>query len=413
MNARRAALSALIDIAEEGAYANLRLAELNRDISGKDRAFICAAVYTALDHLYYIDVCLITLAKRQKRVVRNLLRLAAAEILYMRTPARAAVNEYVSLSREVGKAASCDLVNAVLRRLAMMAERNELPSLPSEAVEGLSMEFSCPRWIISEWIKTFGINTTREILSSKQTGLTLRAQQPFTTKELFDALNAEACVCTHGEHVTDALHVERGFSLAAHPLFISGKMTAQGEGSMAACHALGALSGKRVLDACAAPGGKSAYLYSLAHGDIDLTAWELHPHRAELTQRTFERLKVRAKIECRDAGVFDAAYEGAFDAVLLDVPCTGFLSARDNYKTEADAKALAGLQHKILSVCSAYVKTGGILLYSTCTLSKIENGEQVRRFLMENPFFALHSERQTLPNNKTGAFYWARMLREK
>ncbi|MCL2672101.1 MAG: hypothetical protein FWF10_08710 [Clostridiales bacterium] len=406
MSARRLALAVLIDVIEDGAYANLRLAELSGE--EPERAWIYAATWAVLENLYYIDTCLLALCARQKRVQRNILRLGAAELLYMRTPAHAAVSEAVRLCRETGKGASMGLVNAVLRKLARQAEEYMLPPLPAEAAARLSMQYACPAWILREWMADYGAARTEAMLAIRQEGLTLRAQYPYTTEELIAALDMPVA---RGAYDDNALHIRRGFALPAHPLFAAGKMTAQGEASMAVCRALGDLRGAKVLDACAAPGGKSAYLWSLAGGDIDLTAWELHPHRAALLDKTLARLHVRAKTACRDAAVPDGSLPERFDAVLLDVPCTGFLSARDNHKSEADADAIAGTQRRILQACAAYVKPGGRLLYATCTLSRRENGAQIAAFLGENAEYILEEEGQLLPDGRVSAFYHALLRR--
>lgn len=406
MSTRRIALSALTDIVEGGAYANLRLADLPYELPERERAWICAAVQTALEHLYYIDHCLAALCQRQKRVVRNILRLAAAELLYMRSPAHAAISEAVSLCRAVGKGASSGMANAVLRKLAAQAEQNALPPLPQDVAARLSMQFCCPEWVVREWIADYGAQKAEEMLSARQSGVTLRAQYPCTAEELIAALDMPI---QRGQYDANALYTKKGFTLPAHSLFAVGQMTAQGEGSMLACRALGDLRGKRVLDACAAPGGKSAYLWSLAGGDICLTAWELHAHRKLLLDKTLARLHVQAETECRDATKADDSLRESFDVVLLDVPCTGFLSARDNYKTEADASAIAQTQRRILSACAAYVKIGGTLLYSTCTLSRRENGAQIAAFLAQNAAFEREEERQLLPNGQVSAFYYAKL----
>ena len=168
---------------------------------------------------------------------------------------------------------------------------------------------------------------------------------------------------------------------------------------MAICRFMGDMRGKAVLDACCAPGGKSAYLWSLCHGDIQLNCWELHPHRLQLMQETFHRLGVQAQCRQQDASLPYLDYENAFDAVLLDVPCS-------------DVLALVRIQQQILDTCCRYVKPGGILVYATCTISLRENEEQIQHFLREHSEFSLVAERQLLPpEDGLGGFYMARMNR--
>ena len=186
---------------------------------------------------------------------------------------------------------------------------------------------------------------------------------------------------------------------------------------MAICRFLGDMRGKKVLDACAAPGGKSAYLWSLTEGHIDLTCWELHPHRVELMERAFARLHVQAKCEARDAS--QAPQDGApgYDAVLLDVPCSGLGLLREKpdvalHREAQDIDALCRTQAALLESCARLVHPGGALCYSTCTISLRENEQQVEAFLKAHGEYALEEQRQLLPQRDgTGGFYMARMKR--
>ena len=187
---------------------------------------------------------------------------------------------------------------------------------------------------------------------------------------------------------------------------------------MMICRAVPDPKGKRILDACAAPGGKTAYLASLTENEAYLTAWELHPHRKELLDNTLKRLNVTAKTECRDASIYDPAYRDVFDRVLLDVPCSGFGLLADKpdlrySRTEQDILSLVLLQKKILETCSGYVKPGGYLVYATCTISKRENRGQVDAFLSDHTGFELIYDRQLLPfTDRTDGFYYAVLKRK-
>ena len=242
----------------------------------------------------------------------------------------------------------------------------------------------------------------------------MRAQYPFTTEALKAALPVETVPCRLDPN---GLLLKDGFDLSNDPLFRDGCFTVQSEGAMLICRALGDVRNKTVLDACAAPGGKTAYLASLSENGAKLTAWELHPHRKALMDAAFARLHVNAETACLDASVFDPVYADAFDAVLLDVPCSGFGLLADKpdvrlHKTAETVDALVETQKAILSACSRYVRRGGVLVYATCTISKRENGAQVRAFLAANPGFALEEERQLLPSRDgTDGFYYARLRR--
>lgn len=412
LNVRRAALETLVKILEDGAYANLALKEAASSVSPKDVPFLYALVNETIARASYLDYVFSHFCKRQKRAVRNLLRMAGTELLYLNTPAHAAIDEAVKLCRAIRKQDSSGLLNAVLRRLDR--EREALPPLPERAVDRLSIYYGVPAFLVSEWIAAYGETETEAILAHPPLGTVVRAQYPFTTAELLAALPVPSLPCSHDPN---GLRLSTGFDLAHDRLFLSGKLAVQGEGAMLICRALGDVRGKRILDACAAPGGKSAYIASLSENTAVLTAWELHPHRCELMDKTFARLGVQALTECRNAAVFDPAYEDAFDAVLLDVPCSGFGLLQEKpdvrlHKDEAAVNALTVTQDAILDACCRYVRHGGILVYATCTIVKRENGERVRAFLKEHSDFSLAQERQLLPTRDgTDGFYYARLLR--
>ena len=407
---RRDALQVFMDIVEDGAYANLRLKEVRRET--REQAYVSFLVYTALEHLKWTDYMLAFYVKPQKKVVRNILRLGVAELFFMDTPDHAAVNGAVALTKECGKGAMASLVNAVLRR--MLRERDSLPPLPAEPVARLSIQYGCPEWIVGEWLERFGEAETIQLVSYAPPAMEIRAQYPFTNEELAAQLKVPF---SRGQVDDNCFRLGKSIPMASLDLFQEGKIAIQGEGAMAICRFLGDMRNKRVLDACAAPGGKSSYLWSLTEGNIDLTCWELHPHRVELMERTFARLHVQAKCEVRDASLIPEDAEPCFDAVLLDVPCSGLGLIREKpdvglHREESDVKALAKIQAALLESCSRLVVPGGTLCYSTCTISLRENEQQVEAFLKGHPGYVLEDQCQLLPQRDgTGGFYMARMKR--
>lgn len=388
---RRVALDAILDITERGAYANLCLKEALAGLSERDARFVSALVYTTLDHLLYIDFLIAHFAKgRLQPPIRGILRLGLAQALFMDVPARAACNESVELCKLIGKEKLTGYVNGVLR--AVLRSGDDLPPLPKEPVQRLSIKYSWPQWLVAEYLAQYGESFTEALLSAKAPSMTLRAQRPFTTVELEAELQARGLTFTRGALDDNALRLDKGLDIAHDPLFMEGKATVQSESAMLVCRIIEPKPGMRVLDACAAPGGKTAYLSHLMEGQGHIDAWEVHPHRVGLMERTFERLRVEnATPYVRDAAAYDPSLVEAYDAVLIDAPCSGLgvFGKPDARYTKSDAivEGLAQLQRDILHTCSAYVRPGGVLVYATCTISKRENEAQIEAFLAAHDEF--------------------------
>lgn len=395
MSVRRRALEALRDITEKGAYANLRLKEAAAGLPARDAAWISAAVYTALDHLACIDRAIFAYAKgKPDKAILAVLRLGIAQAQFMDTPQSAACDESVKLAKEIGKAALAGYVNAVMRVVC----KNGMPPLPEDPRERLAVEFGHPRWLVDELVDTYGEDFARGLMVAKPEGFAVRAQYPFTAQELERHLAEHEMAFRRGRFDPEAFLLEKGFDVASDRLFLEGKLAVQGEGAMLACRAVGAKPGMRVLDCCAAPGGKSAYLASLMKNEGEIVAWELHEHRAKLTEKTCARLNASiVKIARRDATVFDERYADAFDAVLIDAPCSGLgIAGKPDAryaKTSEIVDALALTQWALLDACCRYVRPGGRLVYATCTVSRRENGAQTARFLAEHTDFAPDANR--------------------
>ena len=398
MSVRRTALTALVDITDNGAYANLRLKEALNGLEERDAAWVNAAVYTALDNLIYIDYVLGAFVKgRQNPGIRGILRLGVCQLLFMRVPASAACNESVKLAKEIGKGALSGLVNGVMRNVARAAENGTLPALPEDVNERLSVKYSWPLYIVNEYVNEYGAEFTEAMLAYSGHGMTVRAQYPYTSEALVKWLDESGRGYERGKLVEDAFKLFGGMDVSNAEPFLSGKLAVQSESAMLACRALGLSGGERVLDACAAPGGKSAYIASLLKNDCAITAWDIHQHRVELMTNTFKRLNVTsAAAERRDASIYHDEFLATFDAVLVDAPCSGLgVTGKPDaryQKSDGIIMGLAELQHSILSACCRYIRPGGTLVYSTCTVSKRENGAQISAFLNEHKDFAADGE---------------------
>ncbi|MEL7609875.1 MAG: 16S rRNA (cytosine(967)-C(5))-methyltransferase RsmB [Bacillota bacterium] len=402
MSARRKALEALVEITDHGAYANLKLKETLSGVSEQEARWVSAAVYTAIEHLAYIDHVLSGFVhQKPKPIIRGILRLGVCQLLYMNVPDSAVCDESVKLAREVGKGALSGYVNGVLRNICR--NKGSLPALPENLTQRLSIESGYPEWIVEEYIGQYGEEFARNLLFAQNLGLTLRAQPPFTPKELGDALCARGVSFSRGTIINEAFKLEKGFDIASDALFLEGKVAVQSESAMLAAKACKVGPGMRVLDACAAPGGKSAYLAALMEDRGHLEAWEVHEHRKELLDKTLGRLHVRcANTRVQDACELREELVGSMDAVLVDAPCSGLgVSGKPDIRyarSPGDIQSLAALQKKILDCCANYVALGGALVYATCTVSKRENQDVVSDFLKRHAEFQLDPFTELLPD---------------
>ena len=401
MTLRRTALETLMEITDRGAYANLALKSALAGLEERDAKWVSAAVYTTLDHLLYIDHIIAAYAKgRLKPDIRGILRLGVCQALYMDVPDSAACNESVKLAKEVGKGALSGFVNGVMRSICRNKEA--LPPLPSEPLRRLSIRYSYPEYIVREYLSMYGEGFTEAMLGAEEgRGMTIRAQHPYTSEQLQSELDKRHIQYTRGELCGDAFRLEKGMDISREPLFAEGKITVQSESAMLVCRALEAEGGMKVLDTCAAPGGKSAYIASITHNRADIDAWELHPHRAELMERTFERLGVKGRVRVKDASLHHPEYDGMYDRVLIDAPCSGLgVPGKPDAryaKNDEIIENIAAVQSRILDACAGYVKVGGTLLYATCTISVRENQHRINAFLEEHPEFEPGSLEGILP----------------
>lgn len=386
MSVRRTALEALTAITDRGAYANLALKEALRGLNERDAKWVSAAVYTTLDHLLYIDYVIAAYAKGGiKPQIRGILRLGVCQALYMGVPDSAACSESVKLAKEIGKGPLSGFVNGVMRNICR--NKDNLPPLPDEPVKRLSIRYSYPEYLVREYMGRYGAGFTEELLCAMggPVPMTVRAQYPYASEQLEKALKERNIGFSRGRIVQDAFKLEKGFDVAKEPLFTEGRITVQSESAMLVCRALEPKRGMRILDVCAAPGGKSAYIASLTQNGAVIDSWELHAHRAEIMKRTFERLGVTANVEVMDGTVRRPELCGQYDGVLIDAPCSGLgvpgkPDARYG-KTDAIIDEIAGIQRRLLDACGDYVRPGGALVYATCTISHRENEEQARAFL--------------------------------
>ena len=412
MDARKLALGALCDVTMGGAFGNLALDKHLReaDLSPEDKRLATNIFYTALENRMYIDYLLAQFIDHmpQEQVVRELLHIAAAQILFMdRVPDYAAVDEAVNQIKAFNRPQYAPMVNGALRNLIRARDAGELkkPDRAANPVRYLSIMHSLPETMVSRLVDTYGEETAEAIVSFKPSEHweTVRPN----LNELDDAA-FEKRMDERGWHfmpgtVPHSYHVIGAGDLPSDPDYRRGLFSIQSESSMLAAMAVDARPGMNIIDACAAPGGKTALMAEMMHGAGRVYAYELHDHRVELIRKTALRLRLyNIRPVPTDATVFRPENEESMDAVLLDAPCTGLgvMTSKPDLKyrlKEQNIESIVETQKKLLDVCCRYVKPGGTLVYSTCTLLKDENGDQIAAFLQRHPEFEPIADDQWLP----------------
>ena len=389
---RQAALLILADIEDKGAYMNLLIDEILRKerFDGRDSAFLSEIVRGTVRNRGYLDYIISKYSKiKIKKIslmIKNILRMGLYQIFFMdKVPSSAAVNESVSLAKRYGHSSSSGFVNAVLRN----ALRGGEVLLPEDATEKLSVKYSYPAWMTKRFVEDFGFERAEKIMESGngKAETVVRANTlKVTADELFDmlsdiALKKEGNMITlkNSGSITDIKGFSEGlFSVQAPPFHLTAEL-------------LMPEPGMTVLDACAAPGGKTTYIAQLMENKGEIYAFDVYEHKLLLIKEAADRLSVDIiKTGIHDASKKNDALIGKCDRVLLDVPCsgTGIIRRRPDIKwNRKEDEDFASLQLDILENQSLCLKKGGIMIYSTCSIDKRENEEVVKEFLVRHKDF--------------------------
>lgn len=409
-SARTVALRALQDVVRGDAYAAQALDKQLKaaKLSEADRRLAASLFYFAVENRLYIETMLSQFMEaRPEPVVNDILNIAAAQILFMdRIPDHAAVDEAVKQVRSSGREGLTGLVNGVLRNLirARDAGTLTLPDRDAEPVKWLSVKYSVAPVIAQRLIDAYGLEASEALVKTRtDRGQCVRFNRLRTDAAAFEAWLEQQHLRWHRGLIPDAYIVEDGGNLADTDGFRRGLFSIQGQSAMLAAQAVRARGGQQILDACAAPGGKSALMAEAMNGAGRVYAWDVHEHRVALIKATAHRLgldNVRATVY--DARQPMESIQLAMDAVLVDAPCSGLGVIAEKpdikYRTTAEAlEALPPLQLAILTACARAVKVRGRLVYATCTLLPQENEEVVRRFLSDHPEFVPDTEDSWLP----------------
>ncbi len=397
VNARKAAYLALAAWRKRGARPDMVLST-GPDSDPRERALAQNIVTGVLQNTCLLDYALLQYTGRDagglQPEVRDILRLSAYQLLFLdRIPVHAAVNEGVELAREFAPRAA-GLVNALLRRVASHA--GCLPRVEAESrEEALALRWSHPLWLVRELTALYGIEKTEEMLSADNRPSTLTAQVntlKTTADELREALERRGIGAADCPYLADALYLTGTGALEELEEFKRGLFYIQDAAARFAVLASGASPGETVLDVCAAPGGKSFAAAIQMKNRGNVRAFDIHEKKAGLVAKGAARLGLDiVTAAAGDASRFDPALQESADAVLCDVPCSGFGVIRKKpeirYKDPRELQRLPQVQLDILKNACRYVKPGGRLVYSTCTVLRRENEDVIRAFLEETGGF--------------------------
>ncbi len=417
-NPRKVAAQALLRVEKDGAFSNIVLNDMikSAELNKTDAAFATTLFYGVLERKITLDFYIRALSSQPLSKVSPLtlqvLRLGIYQILFMdKVPDSAAVNEAVKIIKKSKESRSFGYVNALLRRFL-----RERPSLPETAdARELSIKYSCGESLVSELLNNYGFEETERFLADSldKTDLYIRVNTlKNSSDELIELLNEQGITAEKTE-VDSALKISGVGSIERNPLFLEGRFHVQDISSQICAALVDAKPGCSFIDLCAAPGGKTFTVTEYMQNSGEVVACELYEQRAGLIRDGAKRLGLSSiKTATADATVLNPDFCERFDRVLCDVPCSGsgVISRKPDikYKDFSDVAELVIIQGVILENGFKYLKKGGKLVYSTCSIIKDENEKVVEAFLEKNSSAKLVLQRTYLPQTDgTDGFFTA------
>ena len=414
-NIRETAFQVIYKVLEEDEHSHVVLRQAllqEKDAEKRDRAFVTRLVEGTLERLLTLDYVLNqvskTPVKKMKPVIRTVLRMSVYQMLFMDSvPDSAVCNEAVKLVKTKGFQGLSGFVNGVLRSVARSKEQwlseDNLPNKKKDGARYLSIRYSLPEWLCRYFIKEYGIEPAEKIAegSLRNPKTTIRCNTSKIEKEeLAKRLIAQGFTVEQGVYAKDALYLSGYDTLEKIPEFKEGLFQIQDESSMLVAELAGLKKDDTVVDVCSAPGGKAIHAANLLAvlGGGKVIARDLTEKKTALIKDNKERLQVdNLTVQVSDATVLDEALIEKADVVIADLPCSGIgIMAKKpeiRYRmTEENQRELIELQKEMLAVVHRYVKPGGILMYSTCTVNKAENEEQAREICEKYGFVPALSE---------------------
>lgn len=402
MKAREIAYKVLLDIEKNKNYSNMAINKHFKDvkISNQDRGLATEIIYGVIENKYYIDYMIDKLSKvktnKMEIYVKTLLRMGIYQIMFLNSISDyAAVNETVNLAKKKNSKVS-GFINGILRNV--IRQKEEIGKVKTkDDVDYLSIKYSYDKWMIRNWMIHFGKEFTEELLeaNNERPNIYLRTNTlKITRDELIKKLEKQNIKAEKVNVVEEAIKVEHLKDIENNSLYKEGLFTVQDVSSMLVGKVMNPKENSLVLDVCSAPGGKTTHMATLMNNTGQVVSRDIYDHKLKLIKAASKRLGLtNVDVEEFDGMKFDRESIGKFDYVLADVPCSGLGIIRRKpeikYKEKEEFRQLPPIQKKILENASKYVKVGGTLIYSTCTIQDSENIDVVNEFLQKNKNFEL------------------------
>jgi len=399
-------------------------------IPQSDKNFIKRVVEGTLEYKIKIDYVLGLFSKtpvnKMKPFIRNLMRISVYQIMYMdKVPDSAVCNEAVKLAGKRGFRGLAGFVNGVLRTISREKDNISWPT--GDDISSLSVNYSCPEIIVESLINDYGLELTKDILGASllESRLYVRIDETLDAdkkKEIFAEWDNNGIEYEKSDLLDYAYYIKKADRLFKLDGFVKGLYTIQDVSSMMVCEMAGIIPGDTIIDMCAAPGGKTCHAATkLKIGGPDksgiVISRDVSEYKTGLIEENISRLSLdNVKVEVFDARVFDEKMEQKADLVIADVPCSGFgvIGKKPDIKynvTPEGLDSLAALQREIIDNAVRYVKKGGRLMLSTCTMRKAENDMNVK-YILSNKAFELANSRQLFLSEETDGFYIAKFIRK-
>ncbi|MGN0353397.1 MAG: 16S rRNA (cytosine(967)-C(5))-methyltransferase RsmB [Roseburia sp.] len=436
VNIRELILDILMEVTRGEAYSHLvirSVLEKYQYLEKQERAFLTRVSEGTLEHMIELDYIINQFSKvkvnKMKPVIRNIMRMSVYQLKYMDSvPASAACNEAVKLAKKRGFASLGGFVNGVLRNISRNLAEIVYPDESVEPIKAVSVRYSAPEWLVKQWNEAYGMEKTKQILEAflQEAPVTIRTNLlKITPDELSYRLREEGVIVTpvkvegHPE-LNYAFTIEDYDYLNALKSFQEGLFYVQDISSMMVAELAAPKEGDFVIDVCAAPGGKSLHIAEKLKGSGHVEARDLTEYKVGLIQENMLRHQVKNMTAVQmDATVLDQESIEKADIVIADLPCSGLGILRKKtdikYKmTPEKEKELVALQRQMLEVICQYVKPGGTLIYSTCTIHCGENEENVAWFVDNHPEFVVEKIEQMFPGKAYGdGFFLSRLVRKE